>query len=124
MAPDWEKLAADWAGHAVGMIAEVDCTEPSGQTLCEEYGVEGFPTLMYGDPNGPEVRFCFLLCCLRWKCNFCRLIFALSRLLVRRSNTKVPVTMMRLLRLPRNISRKCTAAFALWTLPAAMKRKL
>jgi thiol-disulfide isomerase/thioredoxin len=58
MAPAWEKLADEWAGHAIGMIAEVDCTEPSGQSLCEEYGVEGFPTLMYGDPNGPEV--CFL----------------------------------------------------------------
>jgi len=56
MAPAWEKLADDWAGHAVAMIAEVDCTDPSGQSLCEEHGVEGFPTLMYGDPNGPEVR--------------------------------------------------------------------
>jgi hypothetical protein len=56
MAPDWEKLGEEWKDHAVGMIAEVDCTEESGKPLCEDYGVEGFPTLMYGDPAAPEVR--------------------------------------------------------------------
>lgn len=56
MASDWEKLAEEWKDHAVGLIAEVDCTEESGKPLCEEYGVEGFPTLMYGDPSAPEVR--------------------------------------------------------------------
>jgi hypothetical protein len=56
MAPDWEKLGEEWKDHAVGLIAEVDCTEDSGKPLCEEYGIEGFPTLMYGDPSAPEVR--------------------------------------------------------------------
>jgi hypothetical protein len=56
MAEDFEKLAADWEGHQFGLIAEVDCTdeENGGQELCEEYKVEGFPTIMYGDPAAPE----------------------------------------------------------------------
>jgi hypothetical protein len=56
MAADWEKLAGEWADHKVGLVAEVDCTTDDGQKLCEENGVEGFPTIMYGDPGGLEVR--------------------------------------------------------------------
>jgi Thioredoxin len=56
MAPDWEKLAEDWKDHPIGMIAEVDCTEATGKPLCEDFGIEGFPTLVYGDPSSPEVR--------------------------------------------------------------------
>lgn len=56
MAADWEKLAAEWEGHAVGLVAEVDCTdeEGGGQSLCEDFKVEGFPTIMFGDPHSPE----------------------------------------------------------------------
>jgi len=53
MAPDWEKLADDWAGHEVGLIAEVDCTT-DGKPLCDQNGVKGFPTLKYGDPSALE----------------------------------------------------------------------
>jgi len=49
MAPDWEKLAEEWDGSEVGLIAEIDCTA-AGKPLCEENGVRGFPTLKYGDP--------------------------------------------------------------------------
>jgi uncharacterized coiled-coil protein SlyX len=52
MAADWERLAQDWKDHDVGLIAEVDCTEQPG--LCEEFEVEGYPTLYYGDPTSPE----------------------------------------------------------------------
>jgi hypothetical protein len=70
MAADWEKLAGEWADHKVGLVAEVDCTQDDGQKLCEENGVEGFPTIMYGDPGGLEVRCremlpftgCFAIC--------------------------------------------------------------
>ena len=48
MAPDWEKLAAEWDGHEVGLVAEVDCTA-EGKPLCDTVGVRGFPTLKYGD---------------------------------------------------------------------------
>jgi protein disulfide-isomerase-like protein len=54
MADDWAKLEADWAGHAVGLVAEVDCTADDGQPLCEDFEVQGFPTLVYGDPLSSE----------------------------------------------------------------------
>jgi len=54
MAPDWERLAADFEGHKVGLVAEVDCTSEEGQGLCEDFDVQGFPTLFYGDPLSPE----------------------------------------------------------------------
>ncbi len=50
MAPDWEKLSAEWEGHDIGFVAEVDCTS-DGKPLCDENGVKGFPTLKYGDPS-------------------------------------------------------------------------
>jgi len=50
MAPDWEKLAEEWKDHAVGLIAEVDCTA-EGKPLCDDNGVRGFPTLKWGDPS-------------------------------------------------------------------------
>jgi len=49
MAEDWEKLAAEWAGNETGLVAEVDCTAEETKALCS--GVEGFPTLRYGDPG-------------------------------------------------------------------------
>merc|ERR1711937_1037378 len=53
MAPDWEKLAGEWEGHEVGLVAEVDCTS-AGKPLCDANGVKGFPTLQYGDPSSLE----------------------------------------------------------------------
>jgi hypothetical protein len=53
MASDWEKLAADWEGHDVGLVAEVDCTA-EGEPLCSAEGVRGFPTIKYGDPTALE----------------------------------------------------------------------
>lgn len=50
MAPDWEKLAEEWEGNDVGLVAEVDCTA-DGKALCDSNGVRGFPTLKYGDPS-------------------------------------------------------------------------
>lgn len=50
MAPDWEKLASEWEGHEIGLIAEVDCTT-EGKPLCDANGVKGFPSLKYGDPT-------------------------------------------------------------------------
>merc|ERR1712113_615117 len=50
-APDWEKLASEWEGNSVGLVAEVDCTA-AGKPLCDANGVKGFPTLKFGDPAG------------------------------------------------------------------------
>ena len=52
MAPAWEKLAEDWKDHPIGLVAEVDCTEE--RALCEDFEIQGYPTLFYGDPSAPE----------------------------------------------------------------------
>ena len=49
MAEDWEKLAVDYADNDSALIAEVDCTSEDTEIVCDEEGVEGFPTLKYGD---------------------------------------------------------------------------
>mmetsp|Transcript_118578 Transcript_118578/g.330838 ORF Transcript_118578/g.330838 Transcript_118578/m.330838 type:complete len:138 (-) Transcript_118578:123-536(-) len=50
MKPAWDRLMDDFKGSATSLVADVDCTE-SGKDLCEKHGVEGFPTIKYGDPN-------------------------------------------------------------------------
>eukprot|EP00545_Synedropsis_sp_CCMP1620_P008324 CAMPEP_0119012640 /NCGR_PEP_ID=MMETSP1176-20130426/7111_1 /TAXON_ID=265551 /ORGANISM="Synedropsis recta cf, Strain CCMP1620" /LENGTH=221 /DNA_ID=CAMNT_0006965637 /DNA_START=48 /DNA_END=713 /DNA_ORIENTATION=+ len=52
MAPDWEKLADEWRDHKVGLIAQIDCVEEA--QLCQDFEVEGYPTLYFGDPAAPE----------------------------------------------------------------------
>jgi len=54
MAEDWEKLGADYADNENTIIAEVDCTEEESQVICQEMGIQGFPTLKYGDPADLE----------------------------------------------------------------------
>jgi hypothetical protein len=53
MKPDWDKLMAEYKGHDSILIADVDCTA-GGKSLCETVGVEGFPTIKYGDANDLE----------------------------------------------------------------------
>merc|ERR1712137_1298533 len=50
MKPAWDKLMGEFKGSSTSLVADVDCTE-SGKDLCEKHGVEGFPTIKYGDPN-------------------------------------------------------------------------
>mmetsp|Transcript_29352 Transcript_29352/g.53841 ORF Transcript_29352/g.53841 Transcript_29352/m.53841 type:complete len:219 (+) Transcript_29352:82-738(+) len=47
--PDWDKLIDEFAGSETQLIADVDCTA-EGEPLCEEAGIEGFPSLKWGDP--------------------------------------------------------------------------
>ena len=54
MKPDWEKLAESFAGSVTQLIADVDCTD-SGEDLCAEYGIDGLPTLMWGDPADLQI---------------------------------------------------------------------
>lgn len=53
MKPAWDKLMKEWAGHKDAIVADVDCTA-GGKDLCEEHGVEGFPTIKWGDPSALE----------------------------------------------------------------------
>jgi hypothetical protein len=50
MKPDWDKLMAAFKDHATTLIADVDCTA-GGQSLCNEVGVRGYPTIKQGDPS-------------------------------------------------------------------------
>jgi len=50
MKPDWDKLMAKFKDHKTTLIADVDCTA-EGKDLCETHGVEGYPTIKYGDPS-------------------------------------------------------------------------
>merc|ERR1712070_957412 len=50
--PDWDKLMKNWNKGdraKTSLVADVDCTA-EGKPLCETHGVEGFPTIKWGDP--------------------------------------------------------------------------
>jgi len=53
MKPAWDKLMTEYAGHESIVVADVDCTA-AGKSLCDVSGVQGFPTIKYGDPNNLE----------------------------------------------------------------------
>jgi len=53
MKPAWDKLMSEYAGHGTTVVADVDCTA-AGKSLCDVSGVQGFPTIKYGDPNNLE----------------------------------------------------------------------
>lgn len=45
MAPTWDELAVKFAGSSVAKVAKVDCTLEENKDLCNEQGVDGFPTV-------------------------------------------------------------------------------
>jgi hypothetical protein len=53
MKPDWDKLMKEFAGHKSTLVGDVDCTT-EGKPLCDSNGVQGFPTIKYGDPSDLE----------------------------------------------------------------------
>merc|ERR1711907_682980 len=42
-----------FADSKSALVADVDCTA-EGKPLCEEHGVQGFPTIKWGDPSSLE----------------------------------------------------------------------
>jgi len=50
MKPTWDKLIEEYKDSPTSVVADVDCTA-GGQPLCEKYGVSGYPTIKYGDPD-------------------------------------------------------------------------
>jgi thiol-disulfide isomerase/thioredoxin len=48
MGPDFERLAADWEGHPVGLVAEVDCDGEDSEHICDEYEIADLPTIYVG----------------------------------------------------------------------------
>jgi len=43
----------DFKDSKTALVADVDCTS-DGKPLCDANGVQGFPTIKYGDPNALE----------------------------------------------------------------------
>jgi len=50
MAPAWEALMADFKDSKEIFVEECDCTGGC-KSLCESVGVQGYPTIKYGDPS-------------------------------------------------------------------------
>merc|ERR1712039_477166 len=46
-------MGKKYDGSATALVADVDCTA-EGKPLCEEHGVQGFPTIKWGDPSALE----------------------------------------------------------------------
>merc|ERR1712193_546212 len=46
-------MGAEFKDSKTALVADVDCTA-GGQSLCNEVGVRGYPTIKYGDPNNLE----------------------------------------------------------------------
>jgi len=53
MKPAWDKLMDEFKDSKSALVADVDCTA-AGKPLCDSNGVQGFPTIKYGDPNNLE----------------------------------------------------------------------
>jgi len=48
----WDELMEKFKDSKTAVIADVDCTVH--QDLCGKHGVQGYPTIKYGDPNNME----------------------------------------------------------------------
>lgn len=54
MAGDWAKLEADFEGHPVALVGSVDCTDEKSEGICQDFKVQGFPSLVWGDVHAAE----------------------------------------------------------------------
>lgn len=50
MTPEFAEFAEKWHDHPVGFVGKVDCTTTTGKILCDEHGIRGYPSLLWGDP--------------------------------------------------------------------------
>lgn len=48
MKPAWDKLMGEFKSSSTSLVADVDCTA-AGKPLCDKHGIQGFPTIKYGD---------------------------------------------------------------------------
>jgi len=53
MKPDWDSLAATYEDSKKVIIADVDCTA-GGKSLCDKFGVRGYPTIKFFNPPDEE----------------------------------------------------------------------
>ncbi|KAL7469577.1 hypothetical protein ACHAXS_009832 [Conticribra weissflogii] len=47
LAPDWDALADEYTSSNSVIIGSVDCTDEENSELCNDSGVQGYPTLKY-----------------------------------------------------------------------------
>jgi len=52
MKPAWDQLMEEFKDSKTAVIGDIDCTVH--QDLCGKYGVQGYPTIKYGDVNNLE----------------------------------------------------------------------
>lgn len=55
LAPTWDELAGKFASSQLAKVAKVDCTLDESKDLCNEQGVDGFPTIFIYK-NGEKVE--------------------------------------------------------------------
>jgi len=53
MKPDWDTLGSEYENSKTVIIADVDCTA-AGKSLCEKFGVRGYPTIKFFNPPDEE----------------------------------------------------------------------
>jgi len=53
MKPDWDALGTEFKDSKTVVIGDVDCTA-GGKSLCEKFGVRGYPTIKYFNPPDEE----------------------------------------------------------------------
>jgi len=53
MKPAWDSLMSEYDDSETVVVADVDCIG-TGKELCETMGVQGFPTVKFGDPSNLE----------------------------------------------------------------------
>jgi thiol-disulfide isomerase/thioredoxin len=49
MAGDFKRLAIDWKGHEIGLVAEVNCDGIDSEIICDDFEIIALPTILYGD---------------------------------------------------------------------------
>mmetsp|Transcript_1195 Transcript_1195/g.2817 ORF Transcript_1195/g.2817 Transcript_1195/m.2817 type:complete len:146 (+) Transcript_1195:198-635(+) len=57
MKPAWDQLGDEYAASSSVVIGDVDCTAPSAESLCQDFQVQGYPTIKYfvdGDEKGQD----------------------------------------------------------------------
>mmetsp|Transcript_68030 Transcript_68030/g.107040 ORF Transcript_68030/g.107040 Transcript_68030/m.107040 type:complete len:159 (-) Transcript_68030:174-650(-) len=50
MKPAWDQLIEEYKDNPEVLVADVDCTG-AGKDLCSTHGIQGFPTIKWGNPN-------------------------------------------------------------------------
>jgi len=53
MKPDWDTLGAEFKDSTKVVIGDADCTA-GGKSLCDKFGVRGYPTIKYFNPPDEE----------------------------------------------------------------------